>query len=366
MNNKPPDKISIPIDKEWILQQVREEDIISKFLPCSLDEINGCVNHNKLICSPLRSNDTSPSMGMRKYPNGKVWVKDFNGTFEGDCFDIVERRLTMAFNDTPKFIQILEAVLVAFNLSSFKLTYDVNTVIKIKETTDFLVSYRDYSYKDESYWKKYYIDIDRLFKFDVYFIARIVMYNRTIYTYSAYDPCYGYFGGYNNDGIAIWKFYFPLRRNTSLPRFLCNIPRIEGGKFIKEAKFGIIIKSYKDVIACDVLELDAIAPPAESVLFTVEQMVYVKKHWKIVYTLSDFDRAGILFGLRMQRLHGTIPLFFTNGNYGTIDFGAKDLTDYMEKYGLAQTIELRDYIITNGIEQTNDWFDFIHNYLHHK
>ncbi|PHS35672.1 MAG: hypothetical protein COA82_03415 [Alkaliphilus sp.] len=366
-----PRKVSTAIDKDWVMDAVGQENIIAKFLPCSLTDIQDCTNSNSLICSPLRSNDTSPSMGMRKYNNGKIYIKDFSGHFEGDCFDLVKRRMVMFTTDVPQFIQILETILAAFNYKEYKVKIDIETMISVRQTTEFTTELRDENLFDEKLWRKWAIRINHLIAHDVFFISRIILHGRVIYSYTTGDPCYGYFMGVDEYGIDIWKFYFPLRKkgDKDKTRFLCNYSMIEGGKFLRKAKYGIITKSFKDVISIHnykrYFDVNAVAPSGEGKILTVPQMDYLKLHWDNIYTLSDFDRTGIRFAHTMRKLYGTKPLFLTNGKHGTFDYGAKDHTDYISKYGKDQMLELSTQLVENKFKSNNDWFDFISNYLNH-
>ena len=93
-------------------------------------------------------------------------------------------------------------------------------------------------------------------------------------------------------------------------------------------------------------------------------MQYLQTKWKYIFTFSDFDYTGIKFACEMRRLYGTTPIFLTTGERNTINFEAKDLSDYMEKFGYEQTYALIKRYLEIGEDIVED-VDFITNTLKH-
>lgn len=119
------------------------------------------------------------------------------------------------------------------------------------------------------------------------------------------------------------------------------------GNRVEKRPFGVITKSYKEILLLDGYGIQAIAPPSESILLTENQMDYLKSKWDYIYTLTDCDRTGILFGLRMQRQFNTHPLWLTDGRWDSIVFGKKDPTDYIDANGKNMFSRLVEFCTVN-------------------
>ena len=76
------------LTKEFILSKVSQEMIMAKYMGIPVSVVNDCVENNVLICSPLRV-DNHPTFGFAFNKNHKLKACDFNGSFFGDCFDLV-------------------------------------------------------------------------------------------------------------------------------------------------------------------------------------------------------------------------------------------------------------------------------------
>ena len=76
------------LTKEFILSKVSQEMIMAKYMGIPISVVNNCVENNELICSPLRV-DNHPTFGFAFNNKHKLKARDFNGSFFGDCFDLV-------------------------------------------------------------------------------------------------------------------------------------------------------------------------------------------------------------------------------------------------------------------------------------
>jgi len=105
--------------------------------------------------------------------------------------------------------------------------------------------------------------------------------------------------------------------------------------------------------------ITAVAVPAESVILTPIQIAYLRSIWSNIYSLMDFDYAGIKLAVQLRKQN--IPaLFFTNGKFETYDYKAKDFSEHVDKHGIKRTQNLIDYIKSEGFYQFNnrDFSDF--------
>jgi len=110
---------------------------------------------------------------------------------------------------------------------------------------------------------------------------------------------------------------------------------MEGIHSVKPCKYLIITKSYKDVIALRKLKhlgIDSLGLRSETIIASKKEFEFISKLSDNIFTLFDFDRVGVRMSIKMRDKFGTIPLFITNGRFNTIDYGAKDITDLIEKY----------------------------------
>ena len=70
------------LTKAFIESRVSQEEIVSKYLDIPLEVVRDCVEHNRLIKSVFRDDDTDASMGFKYNAHGKLKVRDFGGTGE--------------------------------------------------------------------------------------------------------------------------------------------------------------------------------------------------------------------------------------------------------------------------------------------
>ena len=79
--------------------------------------------------------------------------------------------------------------------------------------------------------------------------------------------------------------------------------------------------------------IPAIAPQAESIIPTQEQFEDLSKRFKNIYSLYDFDWAGVRSANKMRKVYGILPIFLTNGRFKSFNYGAKDPSDLLDKIG---------------------------------
>jgi hypothetical protein len=73
----------------------------------------------------------------------------------------------------------------------------------------------------------------------------------------------------------------------------------------------------------------------------------LKERFPIIISNYDFDYAGVKSANKIRKLYDIQPLFLTNGKMNTIDFGSKDIADYICKNGLEKTKELIKEVYNN-------------------
>jgi flagellin-specific chaperone FliS len=285
---------------------------------------------NKRISSPIRK-DRNPSFAIQLYGGTWFW-KDFATGESGNAVSLVMKKFSV------DFFGALNRLNVDFNLglnsTSFKtldkVPYVPETKDKIK--AELLIKSRPFTKDDLKFWNSYHITESTLIKYKVKSISHYWIngfcYNVGKYLAYAYEFPDGY------------KLYFPEKTDY---KWFTNSTWIQGlSQLNKENNVLIITKSLKDVMVCDELGLSAIAPQAESIIIKSVDIEKANQIFDKIFTLFDYDNAGIHLAWQMRKLYKIQPLFLTEGLWKRkLGYkGCKDLADYIQKFGLEQTKKL--------------------------
>ena len=330
-----------PITKEFILNRISEEDIMEYYLQVS-------VQLDKLIKSPLRQ-DRHPTCSF-SYHSGRIKFRDWSEPHPWDCFDIVCRKFNIGF------YAALEKIARDFSLRE-KPVNDKVISERERQKTEFTksskkniqVKHQSFTRTDVEYLKSFGITSEQCRKFRCISVQKAWVGEKEYYYYSEKDPCIGYYLGEDSFGNQRWKLYF-YKRNKSyegiLPRFIGNTNRINGWVQIPEHGGVLVItKSMKDVMVLDTFGINAIALQNETTLIYSDLVLNLKKRFRRIYSLYDFDRTGIAMANKMKKLYSIYPIFITNGKFGTIDFKAKDISDLVKLRGREYVQNLINYKI---------------------
>ena len=314
---------SLKIDKQFILERLGEEEILEFYLKIRIE-------YDKLLLNPLRT-DTNPTVTIKKYPNC-IWFRDWSGSFQGDCFAIVQ----LIYN--VNYYKACEIIARDFGLIKSDKTYIPKKIEwkehEVKMKSKIQIKVRNWEKYDLFFWNSIGISLDTLKKFYVYplkvlWINEIVQYN----FHQIQDTAYAYY--FLEDEF---KIYFPKRKKF---RFRCNTNKLQGYLQLPyEGEILIITKSYKEVMLLSEYGISAIAPQSESVILTLEQYQDLSKRFTYIFSNYDFDLAGIRSANKMKLLYNIDPIFLTTGRFNTINYGAKDLTDFRRIKGKQKTDEL--------------------------
>lgn len=156
------------LTKEFILSKVSQEMIMAKYMGIPISVVNNCVENNELICSPLRV-DNHPTFGFAFNNKHKLKARDFNGSFFGDCFDLVAyvlsfktgRHINVA--NKADFYYILKHIAYTFR----KIIYDgevdeeneillKQVISKIKASKPIIeIATRTWTNNDKNIWGKW-------------------------------------------------------------------------------------------------------------------------------------------------------------------------------------------------------------------
>ncbi len=349
-----------------LLRQIRanakDEELFAYMLNIPVEEVVFSINCNIKISNPHRI-DNSPSfsfMAIQKGNYTKVIMYDFGDKrYRGDIIDLAGIVLNLNPRKPNEFITICETILNRFipNIKS-----STNTIrVKSNETKVIDIIPRDWDRQDISYWKQYGLTIDDLNKGKVCAVDTAFITNPKtdeeirIYDFNRKDLCYAYTLGVHN-GVILYKLYFPYRKHSKVkPRFITN------NKFTFECidelmycSHLIITKSRKDVLALRkslkgtislptgslLVDADFISVNGESFHLTEREVSYLRNIAPNVYTLLDFDYAGIVSANYHRHKYNIPALFLTNGRFGSFDYGAKDYTDYVKLNQLSNAKKL--------------------------
>ena len=293
-------------------------------------------------------------------------MKDWNGSFQGDCFDVAAKITNIRINTGLGFNLLLEKIAYDFKLHIFNkgdLKIKQNFEYKYQEykktfILNFKVIPRKFNKIDEIYWyNKHNVSSDILKKAKVIPIQELFVedyegYLQRVYTYSSNNPGYAYYGGKKNNVIQ-WITYFPFEK-ASRNKHKRNASFVNGYQMITCGRVLIITKAFKDVLVYKSFNIDSIAVPNENYVIDKDTMFILKQRYDIILTNFDFDYTGIKLANKYKKIHRINSIMFTNGKYNTNNYGAKDISDFIIKFGKNYTLKL----LNNIIDKNKDILDY--------
>jgi hypothetical protein len=338
--------------KDSILNTINDEEIFSRYLSISEPEIQECISTNRKIRNPLRK-DEHPSLGFKEYwSNGRrrVWMRDFaDDYFDGDCFQLVGICIGRDCNNKKGFIDICRHILnhvhTDYTVNNSSLLKRANTIRKYD------IEYKDFEYSELRYWNQYGITKEGLRQYKVFSVYSINEGNNRVYSYKKSDTCYGYYLGKDSEtGTILWKFYFPNRnKDNILPRFITNNKyNVEALYELKPNDYLLLTKSRKDCLCLRNL-LASSGKPNVSVtnvngegakLNDFQVSTFKSMYPKGIFTFMDFDWQGVKCMGFHKRTYDIKPLLLTRGRFGSIEYGAKDFSDYIANNGVKEATKL--------------------------
>lgn len=323
-------KIVKELNADTILSIVNEYDIFKHYLGDSL-EIGRSMH------SPFRK-DENPSFCVFRtvYGSYKFRYIDFVTRETGSCFQMVMRLYNCDYNTCHRLIdrdmnlQIFRAVLGQERVPQVSL----KLAEPIAQRSVIQVGIRKWNATtDKQFWTQYGISGRTLVKYQVYPLSHFRL-NGVQYAHR--DLTYAYYFGNES-----WKIYRPYADRKT--KWLSNVSSdvIQGWQQLPlTGEVLIITKALKDVMLLHELGIPSIAPQSEGTLINAEKIADLKKRFNKIYLNFDFDYAGVRSGNKYRKNYGIQTLYFTNGRFGTIDYGAKDLSDYVKINGKQKLEEL--------------------------
>lgn len=358
------------LTKDYIESKVSQELIISKYLDIPMPIVKDCIEHNTLITSVFRDNDTNGSMGIQYNIKGRLKVRDFGGFgFFGDCYDVVAYVLSIACgrkietNNKQDFYFILKHIAETFSdiISNKQVDENVTDFIKGaiaagKQRKPIIeIVPRSWNKQDKEYWNSIGVKLDYL---NTHFVIPVDQYyiDRTIntdpkYHYKPKDPCYAYMLGQNRKGIWLIKLYFPKRKKDRENKFITNCNVLEGllNLELNNYNYILITKSSKDRLSIGShlitsplygggrakLNIGVVNLPSESYKLKDKEYDYLKNKLAdngLIISLLDFDATGRHGAKDLYERYNIPYIFITRGEFGLPNYGSKDFAELHEKY----------------------------------
>lgn len=359
------------LTKKYILERVTQEEIMEYY---TSTPVNSYTVIGNSFTSPFR-NDPNPTCNYYystdKRGETRLKVRDWNGTFHGDIFDVASHFEKIKTNNPQGFKLLLYKIASEFRIHKYvsekereKLHIIVQDHVALNNLKIFKVVPRTLNEYDKRYWyDRYGISSQLLKELKVIPVQELYItddngYFYKKYSYTAKDPAYAYYGG-KIEGITIWKIYFPLReKRRGQVKFLTNYKFTQGLHSFLPARIGIITKSLKDVAVWKSIGIQAVGIHSETYLMTKDEFFDIKNKCDIVLTNFDYDKTGIRLAIKYKKIHGCLPLMFTRGRYNQPDFGVKDVSDFREAFGREKLILL----VNTLLNKYSDELEKINNY----
>jgi len=319
----------VELTREWILSRVSQEEIFQHYMGRPL-------NLATRFRSPLR-NDKNPTCSMA-YFGGRLYYRDWSMPEALDVFGFVQHKHRLSYRDALRHIaDELDLWEVEPSLEpTFLLDQPESQKSRKKEIA---VKVQEFTAQDIDFLQSYGLTSAQTDKFRVFSLKYVWVGGQTYYIRQANDPALGYYFGTDEMKSQRWKIYFYRRHgDPNRPRFLGNTNRIAGWvQLPKSGEALVITKSLKDVMVLDLFGVPAISMQSETTFPYPEIIDELRGRFNKIVSLYDFDYAGINGAQKLKRVYGIPPLFLTNGRFGSVDYGAKDISDYIRDNSFSAT-----------------------------
>ena len=325
--------IAIPITRDFLLSHNSEETYMTTYL--------GIPVERGLHISPLRS-DKKPTASFYRNKKGTLIFHDFGTGFNGDFVSVVMELNHCSYKEALRIIASDFGLIKSVNVPK-TIKKIVKSSVTFKESKDTIIQieHQDFTDSDLEWWKSFGITQKTLLYYNVHSCKNIFLNGAWFTSYKQNNPIYGYFGGIRNN-IELWRIYFP--KKTSY-RFLSNWDSnmIQGATQLPlNGNLLIITKSLKDTMCLYELGLAAIAPCSETLFVSDQTLFKLKNRFKNIVVFYDNDQAGINGMKKIRNKYPDLKFFFIPRRYK-----AKDVSDFVKKYGFDYTKELISKCLNN-------------------
>lgn len=318
------DLIVEQITTEEILKRTTEYDIYSYYMPSKFQI-------GRVVSSPFRE-DKHPSFGIFKSTRtGSLLFKDQATGEVGDCFKFVSLMYGITFKET---VDKIWNDIIAKNLSVTKQGRIITEYYKNKKTI-ISVKRKNFTDTDDAYWGQYHITRDKLKEYNVFPISKFWV-NEYIsqFVYTEDSPMYAY-KIFNS--FKVYRPYSEFKKDKW--RSGCSQYDIQGWEQLpEEGELLVITKSLKDVMVLSLFNICSIAPPGETTMISENAINELKKRFKRIVLLYDYDDAGQTGANKMKNAYDLESIFIPK-HYLDL-YKVKDISDYIKEFGVEQTQSL--------------------------
>lgn len=319
------------ITKEYLLSKNSEETYMSYYL--------GIPIKKGLFRSPLRE-DHHTTCSFFRGNSGNLYFKDFATgqclTFEG----VVMAKYNCTYHNALKIIARDFGYIKRADVKKTKAPeIKIQPKFESEKETFIQVEIKDFSESELKWWNSFGITEKTLRRYKIYSVKTVFL-NGSLYAQSTqHSPIYGYYFGKKGE-VEQWRLYFPKRKEF---RFLGNVSTktIQGYKQLPDkGKLLVITKSMKDVCLLSTLGIPAVAPNSETQFVSDKLLDEFRERFKNIVLLYDSDLTGVKFMNKIRKQHPDLIVCMIPRKYG-----AKDISDFYQKYGKNKTIEgIKEYI----------------------
>lgn len=318
------------ITKEYLLSKYSQETYLNYYL--------GVPVRKGLFVSPLRD-DKNPTCSFYRNKKGDIIFKDFGSDMRGNFINVVMFKYNCSYYEALKIIGNDFGFIHTDRPKTRKVVKVSEDKFEETQEAVIQVEIKDFSTEELKWWNQFGVTEDILKKFRI-FSCNTVFLNGNIFTTSSKShPVYGYYRGKNSKGMELWRIYLPKHRKRE-PKFLSNwrATMLQGAKQLPTSGDVLVVtKALKDVACLYSLGITAVAPNSENLFLTEKQFEALHKRFKNIVIFYDNDLAGIQNMNKFRKKFG-VKCFWIPRKYG-----AKDISDYYNKFGREKTLELIEY-----------------------
>lgn len=252
-----------------------------------------------------------------------------------DCFEAVATKFGLTIPQTVSKIQ-----------KDYSIQYDLpprkeKTTKKMRRPINIQTIVKPWEDEQLNYWKRFGISRSTLDKFGVYNVKYVYKNKAMVARATIANPIFVY----TFPLVKEVKVYRPLATDKQY-KWLGNVKAdVLNGYYQLNATGDILIitSSLKDVMCFYELGFPAIAPQGENVKLDEEVVKDLKKRFSNVIVWYDSDAPGNSAARKLSRSIGCPYTFIP------LRYGAKDISEFRERYGARRTRKLVKRQVTNVI-----------------
>ena len=312
------------ITKDFLLSKNSEETYMTTYL--------GIPVKSGLQISPLR-NDHKPTCSFHRGKNGQLMFHDFGTGFHENFIGVVMEIHKCTYSEALRIIaEDFGYVSKSSNRKEIKVKIS-NVKLEEKPETLIQITPRKFTENELKWWKEFGISQDTLKKYKVFSCDSVFLNGNYFGSPTTKSSMFGYYCGKKN-GSELWRIYMPQRKTY---RFLSNTGKefIQGSKQLPEkGDILVITKSMKDVMSLYEMGIPAIAPCSEVLFISNQQLKKLKERFKNIIVVYDNDSTGLNSMKRIKKEYPDLRFFWIPRS-----FKAKDVSDFIKKYGIQKTKE---------------------------